>query len=92
MLDYVIIKKFDNNNKKYEHFNNIFTKKQIKINNRIAIALIIIINIYSCLLAFFCNKKSGMILRILYSIFAFLFGSIYLIYYFFVHIILNYKC
>ena len=91
MLDYVIIKKFDNN-KKYEHFNNIFTKKQIKINNRIAIALIIIINIYSCLLAFFCNKNSGMILRILYSIFAFLFGSIYLIYYFFVHIILNYKC
>ena len=50
------------------------------------------ISIATAYLAYQCNKKNGIIIRILITIIAFLFSGIYLIYYLFAHVLFGEGC
>lgn len=50
------------------------------------------ISIATAYLAYQCNKKNGIIIRILVTIIAFLFSGIYLIYYLFAHVLFGEGC
>ena len=51
-----------------------------------------IISIATAYLAYQCNKKTGLIIRILSTIFAFFFSGLYLIYYLFAHVLFGKGC
>lgn len=61
-------------------------------NNTIAGIISCIVGIFSAYLAWNCNKNSGMVPRVLVTLFAFLFSLFYLIFYFFYHKIWNIEC
>ena len=71
-----------------EHFQN----GGVSNNNTIAGIISCIVGIFSAYLAWNCNKNSGMISRVLVTLFAFLFSLFYLIFYFFYHKIWNMEC
>lgn len=71
-----------------ENFQNGSTPYNNTINGIIGI----IVGIFSAYLAWNCNKNSGMIPRVLVTLFAFLFSLFYLIFYFFYHKIWNIEC
>jgi len=58
----------------------------------ILIALALIICFGTAYLAFNCNQNEKPATRAIYTIFAFLFSGLYLIYYFIYHVILGKKC
>lgn len=51
-----------------------------------------IISLSTAYLAYQCNKKNGIIIKIVMSVFAFLFSGIYLIYYLFAHVLFGNNC
>ena len=51
-----------------------------------------VISIATAYLAYQCNKRNGIIIRILITILAFLFSGVYLIYYLFAHVLFGKGC
>jgi hypothetical protein len=60
--------------------------------NLISGLLALLISLYTANLAYTCNKKSDVVVRLLASLFGFFFSGIYLIYYFIRYIIMKQKC
>ena len=91
MIEFLIINNLYKKYKIKENFNN---KINIYYNKNFITALIIaiIIAIFTSIIAFKCNNYNNIILKIIYSLFAFFFSGIYLIYYFIRYIIFNKKC
>ena len=69
----------DEDDEEEEYQNN---NKATKISN-ITFILMLIINSYSAYLSWECNSKKGypLVLKVVFSFFAFVFGSLYLLYY-----------
>ena len=51
-----------------------------------------VISIATAYLAYQCNKRNGIIIRILVTLLAFLFSGVYLIYYLFAHVLFGKGC
>ena len=66
--------------------------KSMNMNTIILIVLGLVICFGTSYLAYSCNYNETPATRALYTIFAFLFSGIYLIYYFIYHVILGKKC
>jgi hypothetical protein len=84
-------------NKTVESFSNkkqkpITDNKSMDMNTIILIVLGLVICIGTSYLAYSCNCNEIPATRAIYTIFAFLFSGIYLIYYFIFHVILGKKC
>jgi quinol-cytochrome oxidoreductase complex cytochrome b subunit len=77
-------------NNKIEPFTN--NENKLSMHKIILIAIGLIICFGTSYLAFNCNLNEKPATRALYTIFAFLFSGIYLIYYFIYHVILGKKC
>ena len=70
----------------------ITNNKSMDMNTVILVVLGLIICFGTAYLAYCCNNNETPATRALYTIFAFLFSGIYLIYYFIYHVILGKKC
>jgi hypothetical protein len=84
-------------NKTAEFFSNkedkpITENKEMNMNTIILVVLGFVICIGTAYLAYSCNYNETPATRAIYTIFAFLFSGIYLIYYFIYHVILGKKC
>jgi|LakMenEpi03Aug12_release.lakeMendotaPanAssembly.Ray.scaffolds.fasta_scaffold752111_1 quinol-cytochrome oxidoreductase complex cytochrome b subunit len=84
-------------NKTAEFFSNkedtpITQNKEMNMNTIILFVLGFVICIGTAYLAYCCNHNETPATRALYTIFAFLFSGIYLVYYFIYHVILGKKC
>jgi hypothetical protein len=66
--------------------------KEMNMNTIILVVLGLVICIGTSYLAYSCNCNEIPATRAIYTIFAFLFSGIYLIYYFIFHVILGKKC
>ena len=75
---------------KVEPFTNYSVSQSM--HKYILIALALIICFGTAFLAFNCNQNEKPATRAIYTIFAFLFSGLYLIYYFIYHVILGKKC
>ena len=76
-------------NKEYKP---ITENKKMDMNFIIVVVLSFVICIGTSYLAYSCNYNETPATRAIYTIFAFLFSGIYLIYYFIYHVILGKKC
>jgi uncharacterized protein YybS (DUF2232 family) len=87
MIELFTIYKIMENFGKIENFEN-------NINNIPTswIIFALIISFGTAYIAFSCNEYEKPATRALYTIFAFLFSGIYLIYYFIFHVLLDFKC
>ena len=86
MLEYLMIQGFKSNQES-ENFMDYMGNVNI-INHIFSLA----ISLSTAYLAYQCNARSGIIQRIVVTIFAFIFSGIYLIYYLLAHIIFGKQC
>jgi hypothetical protein len=87
MIETLILVNFDNIKNKID--NNEDFEPKISL---MYIIISLIISFGSAFIAFKCNKYENEATRLIYTIFAFLFPGLYLIYFFIRYAILGYKC
>tara|TARA_Y100001958_G_C21040794_1_gene410477 strand:+ start:220 stop:528 length:309 start_codon:yes stop_codon:yes gene_type:complete len=88
MLDYFIAKKC------VEKYSNIQENFNVDYNIRdiVSFLLALFVSVSAAYLAHECNAKTAQGARILITVFAFFFSSIYLFYYFIYYVMLDGKC
>ena len=88
MLDYLIAKKVMNHYYNIqENFNTGYDLRDI-----FSLLLALFISVSAAYLAHECNAKTAQGARILITLFAFFFSSIFLVYYFIYYVLLDGKC
>ena len=60
--------------------------------NTVLMIIALLISIATAYLAYVCNKKSNIIVRLIVTILGFLFSGMYLIYYLLVHVLFGDQC
>ena len=88
MIDYFITKKImEKYSNIQENFNTGYDIRDI-----LSFLLALFISVSAAYLAHECNAKTGQGARILITLFAFFFSSIFLVYYFIYYVLLDGKC